>query len=74
MVLLCVIAANTQPELYSTKPLEAICRSSTTSLYELVAGQRPYQGLDDATINALYRNTTFPPVEHPLLREVTRGC
>ena len=45
-----------------------------SSLYELVAGQRPYEGLDDAAIDALYRNSTFPPVEHLLLGKVITGC
>ena len=45
-----------------------------SSLYELVAGHRPYQGLDDALIDAFYRDSTFPPVEHLLIGKVITGC
>ncbi|KAL8787609.1 MAG: hypothetical protein Q9195_007697 [Heterodermia aff. obscurata] len=45
-----------------------------SSLYELVAGQRPYHGLDDEAIEARYRKLTFPPVEHLLLGNVITGC
>lgn len=45
-----------------------------SSLYELVTGQRPFLGLDDAAIGALYRTAIFPPVEHLVLGKVIMGC
>ena len=42
-------------------------------LYELLAGERPYHGVNDEAIDALYRNSTFPPVEHLWLGKIIIG-
>jgi len=43
-------------------------------LYELVAGQRPYESLDDETIETLYTHGIFPSVEEILLGDIILGC
>ena len=43
-------------------------------LYELVAGHRPYESLDDDTIETMYRQGRFPSVEEVLLGDIILGC
>lgn len=43
-------------------------------LYELVVGQYPYESLDDMTIEALYRQGSFPSVQGLFLGKVILRC
>ncbi|MCJ1381212.1 hypothetical protein MMC17_004321 [Xylographa soralifera] len=45
-----------------------------SSLYELVAGQKPYETLADEKIEALFSKEIFPSVERLLFGNVIMGC
>ncbi|KAL1985996.1 hypothetical protein VTN96DRAFT_7131 [Rasamsonia emersonii] len=45
-----------------------------SSLYELVAGQSPYEDLSDESIESLFRKEIFPSTEELLLGEIIRNC
>lgn len=43
-------------------------------LYELTAGKKPFQSLDDCTIESLYMQRSFPEVDGLLFEEIITGC
>ncbi|KAI4165247.1 MAG: hypothetical protein LQ342_001115 [Letrouitia transgressa] len=43
-------------------------------LYELAAGQKPFQSLDDHTIESLYTQHSFPDVDGLLFEKIITGC
>jgi len=45
-----------------------------SALYQLVAGQKPYESLAHEMIEALFRQGSFPSVEGLLLGDIIMGC
>jgi serine/threonine protein kinase len=45
-----------------------------SALYELVAGQTPYEGKDHESIEALFRKGEFPRTDRLLLGDIIMGC
>ncbi|KAF2021901.1 hypothetical protein BU24DRAFT_488229 [Aaosphaeria arxii CBS 175.79] len=60
------------PEADSTVESDLFALGST--LYELIAGQTPYEGQSHESIETLFRKGEFPSTEGLLLEEVIMGC
>ena len=45
-----------------------------SSIYELVVGEAPYQGLDDFSIDDLYKQARFPDVENLPMGNIIMRC
>ncbi len=45
-----------------------------SALYELVAGQMPYEGFGPELIETLFRQQSFPSVERLLIGDIIMGC
>ncbi|KAL1855939.1 hypothetical protein Plec18167_000440 [Paecilomyces lecythidis] len=61
-----------EPELDNTVQTDLFALGS--SLYELVTGRRPYEELDDESIELLFQKETFPDTETLLFGDIISGC
>ncbi|KAF2254642.1 hypothetical protein BU26DRAFT_392011, partial [Trematosphaeria pertusa] len=60
------------PEADNTVESDLFALGST--LYELLAGQTPYEGLSDESIESLIRKGKFPDTDGLLLGDIIMGC
>jgi len=60
------------PEADNTVESDPFALGST--LYELVVGKRPYEGLSDESIESLYKERKFPSTEGLLFGKTIIGC
>lgn len=45
-----------------------------STLYELVAGQKPYEGMSDESTESLFEEGKFPSTEGLLFGDIITGC